>query len=79
MAGQLEDEFMLRNLRQHALVNNEIAGSCFDSCVGGMIDRKLSSEEEVCVDSCAAKLISATTRAMLKVAEANPMGMGQKT
>ena len=70
---------MLRNLRQHALVSNEIAESCFFSCVGGLIDRKMSAEEELCVDSCASKLVYATTRAMLKVAEANPMGMGQKT
>ena len=72
--AQLEEEYMVRNLRQHALVNNEIAEKCFASCTGGLIDRKLSSAEEACVDHCAAKLISATTRAMLRVAESNPMG-----
>lgn len=79
MNGPIPEEFMLQNFRQHAIVNNEIAERCFHSCVGGMIDRKLSDKEEVCVESCAAKLVYATTRAMMKVAESNPAGlMGQK-
>ena len=78
MGGHLEEEYMLRNLRQHALVNNEITESCFTSCVGGLIDRTLSDAERVCVESCAAKLISASMRTMLKVAEANPVAPGQR-
>lgn len=73
MGSQLEEEYMLRNVRQHALVNNEIAESCFCSCVGGLIDRELSVAEEQCVEKCAAKLIIATTRVVLKIAESNPM------
>lgn len=78
MGGLLEEEYMLRNLRQHALVNNEIAERCFFSCVGGLTDRALSSTEENCVEKCAAKLIHATTRVVFKVAENNPMGMGSQ-
>ena len=75
-AAELEQKYMLQNIRQHALVNNEITENCFISCVG-LIDRKLSSSEEQCVDSCAAKLISATTRVVFKIAEANPMMDGR--
>ena len=67
---------MLRNLRQHALVNNEIAERCFYSCVGGLTERKMNSNEDDCVENCAAKLITATTRMVFKIAENNPMGMG---
>lgn len=77
MAVQLGEEHMLRSIRQHALLNNDIAENCFCSCVGGLVDRKLSVAEEQCVDSCGAKLIAATIRAMFKVAETNPMGRGQ--
>ena len=73
MGAQLEEEYMLRNLRQHALVNNEIAERCFCTCVGGLTDRALSPKEETCVDTCAAKLIQATTRIVFKVAETSPM------
>lgn len=76
MEGRLEDEYMLQHLRQYALVQNEIAEACFYSCVGGLVDRKLSSSEEVCLNNCATKLITATTRIMLKIAETNPMGIG---
>ena len=72
MGTPLEEEYMLQNLRQHATVNNEIAENCFRSCVG-MIDRKLSSKEEKCVEDCASKLIAATTRVVFKIAETNPM------
>ena len=73
MGGHLEEEYMLRNLRQHALVNNDITENCL-----GLIDRTLSDAERVCVESCASKLISASMRTMLKVAEANPVGPGQR-
>ena len=75
----LEEEYMLRNFRQHALANNEIAERCFCSCVGGLTDRKISSSEGDCIENCATKLITATTRIVFKIAEANPMGMGSQS
>ena len=79
MNKKLEEEFMLQNIRQHALVNNEIAERCFSSCVGGLTDRTLNSNEENCVDKCAAKLIRATTRTVFKVAENKPIGVGSQS
>ena len=76
MAAQFGEEHMLRSIKQHAILNNDIAENCFCSCVGGLVDRRLSEKEERCVEECGAKLIAATTRAMFKVAETNPMGMG---
>lgn len=72
MNAQLEEKYMLQNLRQHALVNNHIAENCFSTCACP-IDRKLTEGEEKCIDSCAAKLIAATTRVVFKIAESNPM------
>jgi uncharacterized protein YbaR (Trm112 family) len=75
---QLEEKYMLQNLRQHAMVNNNIAESCFSACACP-IDRKLNDDEEKCVENCATKLITATTRVVFKIAESNPMmdGGGQ--
>lgn len=72
MSAQLEEKYMLQNLRQHAMVNNDIAENCFTACACP-IDRKLSESEEKCVDNCATKLINATTRVVFKIAESNPM------
>ncbi len=72
----MEEEYMLRHLRQHAGVNNELAEKCFCSCVGGIADRSLTSSEEDCIESCAEKLIKATTRVVFKIEETSPMGMG---
>ena len=75
---QLEEEDLVRNVKQYAQVTNELADQCFRSCVCSVADRRLTTEELACVDSCAAKLISATTRIVLRVAELNPMGLGQQ-
>ncbi len=69
---------MIRNIRQYALVNNELANQCFCSCVGSLTSRELTVKEQRCVDGCASKLIKATTRIVIKVAEQNPMGLGQQ-
>lgn len=76
MGTRLEEEYMLQNLRQHALVSNEVAESCFCTCIS-MLDRKTSASEQKCVENCAAKLITATTRVVFKIAESNPMLDGQ--
>ena len=76
--SQMEEEYMVRNLRQYALVNNELADRCFCSCIGSLTSKKLTVEEQECVDGCAAKLIKATTRMVMKVAEQNPMGLGRQ-
>lgn len=73
---QLGEEYMVRSMRQHALLNNHVAENCFCLCVGGLVDRRLTPAEEACVDNCGQKLITATIRAMFKVAETNPMGAG---
>lgn len=78
MGAKLQEEYMLQNIRQHALVNNEVAENCFCKCVG-LMDRKLNTSEEECVEKCAAKLITATTRVVFKIAECNPMGAGARS
>lgn len=75
---QLEEEDLVRNVRQYALVSNELTEQCFRSCICTVGDWRLTKEELACVEGCAAKLISATTRVVLKVAELNPMGLGQQ-
>ena len=75
---QFEEEDLVRNVKQYALVTNELTEQCFCSCVCSVADRQLTTEELACVDSCAAKLISATTRIVLRIAELNPMGLGQE-
>lgn len=76
--AQQEEEYMIRNLRQYAMVNNDLANRCFCTCVGALSSRQLTTEEQECVDLCASKLIKATTRVVIKVAEQNPMGLGQQ-
>ena len=76
--AQLEEEYMLRNIHQYAVVNNELAERCFSSCVGVVTSGQLTEREMECVESCAAKLIQASTRVVFKVAELNPMGIGQQ-
>ena len=75
-AARLEEEFMLQNLRQFGIVNNELAERCFSSCIGAASERHLTSEEGSCVESCSEKLISASVRVMVRAAEMNPMGIG---
>ena len=74
--ARAEEEFMIQNLRQFGIVNNQLAQRCFSSCVGAVSERGLTSEEGSCVESCAEKLISASMRVMVKAAEMNPMGIG---
>ena len=75
---QMDEEFMLRNIKQFAQVNNELSERCFNNCVGGISSRELSTDEFACVESCAAKLVRASTHVVVKVAELNPAGMGQQ-
>ena len=75
-AARLEEEFMIQNLRQFGIVNNELTEQCFSSCIGAASERQLTNEEGTCIESCAEKLISASVRVMLKAAEMNPMGIG---
>ncbi len=77
-SSQLEEEYMIRNIRQYALVNNELTDKCFCSCVGALSSRTLTMKEQMCIEGCASKLIRATTRIVMKVAEQNPMGFGQQ-
>ena len=75
-ATKVEEEFMMQNLRQFGIVNNELAERCFCSCVGSAANRQLTTDESQCVESCAEKLISASMRVVFKAAEMNPMGIG---
>ena len=76
LSAKMEEEFMLQNLRQFGIVNNELAEKCFCSCIGTATEIKLTTEESLCTESCAEKLISASVRVMFKAAEMNPMGIG---
>ena len=67
---------MLQHLRQFGIVNNELAERCFCSCTGIAAERQLTTDESVCVESCAEKLILASMRVILKAAEMNPTGIG---
>lgn len=67
---------MMQNLRQFGFVNNELTERCFCSCVGTAADSQLTTEESLCIESCADKLISASVRVVYKAAELNPMGIG---
>ena len=75
-AARLEEEFMLQNLRQFGIVNNELTERCFSSCIGAASERQLTRGEGSCVDSCSEKLITASVRLMVKAAEMNPMAIG---
>ena len=67
---------MLSNFRQYATVYNELTEVCFTSCVQDMGQRSLSEEEANCADTCAAKLLQATSRMVWKMAELNPLQQG---
>ena len=75
-ATKVEEELMLQNLRQFGIVNNELTERCFCSCIGLTTERQLTTEESLCIESCAEKLISASVRVVFKAAEMNPMGIG---
>jgi len=74
--AQMNDEHMIRNLRQYAMVNNDLTDKCFCSCVNTITSQALTDKERDCIDGCAMKLMKATTRMVMKVAEQNPMGIG---
>ena len=67
---------MLSNFRQYATVYNELTEVCFTSCVQDLGQRRLSEEEASCADTCAAKLLQATSRMVWKMAELNPLQQG---
>ena len=74
--AKAEEEMMMQNLRQFGTVNNELAEKCFCSCIRTAGESQLTTEETLCVESCADKLISASVRVMFRAAEMNPMGIG---
>lgn len=67
---------MMSNFRQYATVYNELTEVCFTSCVQDLGQRRLSEEEASCADTCATKLLQATSRMVWKMAELNPLQQG---
>uniref|UniRef100_A0A1X7VP96 Mitochondrial import inner membrane translocase subunit n=1 Tax=Amphimedon queenslandica TaxID=400682 RepID=A0A1X7VP96_AMPQE len=68
----MDESMMLRNMKQYALVYNQLSEECFKGCVSRLSQRNLSDQELECVDSCAEKLLKANYRLNLKAAEMGP-------
>ncbi|KAM4795305.1 mitochondrial import inner membrane translocase subunit Tim10 B [Rhinophrynus dorsalis] len=58
------EQQQLRNLRDFLLVYNKMTELCFHRCAKNLNYRSLTMDEEICLDSCASKLIRSNHRLM---------------
>ncbi|XP_064361421.1 mitochondrial import inner membrane translocase subunit Tim10 B [Dromaius novaehollandiae] len=59
-----EQQQQLRSLRDFLLVYNRMTELCFRRCVSNLNYRVLTRPEEMCLDSCAGKLVHSNHRLM---------------
>ncbi|XP_062983388.1 mitochondrial import inner membrane translocase subunit Tim10 B [Elgaria multicarinata webbii] len=62
--GAQEQQQQLRSLRDFLLVYNRMTELCFQRCVSNLNYRTLARDEELCLDSCAGKLVRSNHRLM---------------
>ncbi|XP_068787091.1 mitochondrial import inner membrane translocase subunit Tim10 B isoform X2 [Struthio camelus] len=61
---QSGEQQQLRSLRDFLLVYNRMTELCFRRCVSNLNYRVLTKHEEMCLDSCAGKLVHSNHRLM---------------
>uniref|UniRef100_T2M2T0 Mitochondrial import inner membrane translocase subunit n=1 Tax=Hydra vulgaris TaxID=6087 RepID=T2M2T0_HYDVU len=66
------ESMAMQNYREFIGLYNRIAQNCFESCVIDMSHKSLSQEEELCVESCADKMIAVNHRLMSVFMEIGP-------
>nr|XP_013814201.1 PREDICTED: mitochondrial import inner membrane translocase subunit Tim10 B [Apteryx mantelli mantelli] len=59
-----QQQQQLRSLRDFLLVYNRMTELCFQRCVSNLNYRVLTRPEEMCLDSCAGKLVHSNHRLM---------------
>ncbi|XP_027053196.1 mitochondrial import inner membrane translocase subunit Tim10 B-like isoform X2 [Pocillopora damicornis] len=76
----IADELAARNYKEFLQLYNKLTQNCFIACVTNMNYRKVTAEEESCIDKCSTKWMNLNQRQMAVFMEVGPLAdkkMGQ--